>query len=90
MQTTSAVLTYAQRLEMLRHAKMEQTRRKQEMLGAMDYDDQGQVLPPGDMARLIEVTSGSGITVRQPVLKDFQPVSNHSSGGSTVLCLVMF
>ncbi len=81
MQKTSAALTYQQRLEMLRATKMEQTRRKQELLGAMNYDDQGQVLPPDDMAEVVEVTSGSGITVRQPILKGFRPMSNHPSGG---------
>ncbi len=81
MQKTSAALTYQQRLEMLRETKLEQTRQKQERLGAMDYDDQGQVLPPAEMSEYVEVTSGSGITVRQPILKDFQPVSNHPSGG---------
>ena len=81
MQKTSASLTYQQRLEMLRATKMDQTRRKQEALGAMDYDDQGQVLPPADIAEVVEVTSGSGITVRQAVLKGFQPISNHPSGG---------
>jgi formate C-acetyltransferase len=81
MQNTSPPLTYQQRLEMLRTTKMEQTRQKQALLGAMDYDDQGQVLPPADLAEIVEVTSGSGITVRQPVLKSFKPISNHSSGG---------
>jgi formate C-acetyltransferase len=81
MPKTSTVLTYRQRLEMLRETKLEQTRQKQQMMGAMDYDDQGQVLPPAEMAEYVEVTSGSGITVRQPILKDFQPVSNHPSGG---------
>lgn len=81
VQNTANTLTYQQRLEKLREAKREQTRRKQETLGAMNYDDQGQVLPPSELARIVEVTSGSGITVRQPVLKEFQPVANHPSGG---------
>jgi pyruvate-formate lyase len=47
----------------------------------MDYDDQGQILPPPGTFDLVEVISGSGITVRQPVLKAFRPSSNHPSGG---------
>jgi len=81
MRTTSGVLTCQERLERLRATKQEQTRQKLERLGPMDYDDQGQILPPIDQAEFVEVTSGSGITVRQPILKDFRPVSNHPSGG---------
>ena len=81
MPTTLTQTRYEQRLETLRAAKREETRRKQELLGAMDYDDQGQILPPTGTFDLVEVTSGSGITVRQPVLKAFRPVSNHPSGG---------
>ena len=81
MHETAAPLTYEQRLSMLRAAKLEHTRRKQERLGSMDSDDQGQVLPPDDMAEYVAVTSGSGIAVRQPIFKDFTPVSNHPSGG---------
>jgi len=81
MPTTTDALTYQQRLERLRAIKLEQTRQKQELLGSMDYDDQGQVLPPTNLASVVEVTSGSGITVKQPILKDFHPVSNHPSGG---------
>jgi len=81
MHTASEPLTYAERLELLRATKAAQTRHKQEVLGAMDYDDQGQVLPPPDLFEVVEVTSGSGVTVRQPLLKNFRPVSNHPSGG---------
>ena len=81
MPKTTSPLTYGQRLDMLRATKLEQTRQKQECLGAMDYDDQGQILPPAELTDVVEVTSGSGITVRQPVLKAFRPVSSHPSGG---------
>jgi formate C-acetyltransferase len=81
MPETRTILSYAERIERLRAAKQEQTRRKQELLGPMDYDDQGQILPPPGTFDLLEVTSGSGITVRQPILKAFRPVSNHPSGG---------
>lgn len=81
MHTTLTTLSYEERLELLRAAKRKETRRKQQLLGAMDYDDQGQILPPDGMFEVLEVTSGSGITVRQPVLKGFTPASNHPSGG---------
>jgi len=47
----------------------------------MDYDDQGQILPPDGMCEVIEMVGGSGVKVRQAILKEYRPVSNHSSGG---------
>ncbi len=74
-------LTYQQRLESLRSIKLEQTREKQRLKGAMDMDDQGQVLPPMDQAEMIEIISGSGVKVKEFVLKDFRAQTDHPSGG---------
>ena len=74
-------LTYQQRLESLRAIKLEQTREKQRLKGAMDMDDQGQVLPPIDQAEMIEIISGSGVKVKEFVLKDFRAQTDHPSGG---------
>ena len=67
-------LTYQHRLEQLRANKLEQTREKQDRLGAMDYDDQGQVLPPPEISEIVEVVSGSGVKVRQVILKGEPPL----------------
>ena len=73
--------SFSEQLEILRAKKRADTRRKQETLGAMDYDDQGQVLPPGGMCEVIEMVDGSGVKVRQAILKEYRPVSNNPSGG---------
>jgi len=38
-------------------------------------------LPPAEISEIVEAVSGSGVKVRQVLLKDFRPVSNHASGG---------
>lgn len=81
MEVVLNTLTFQERIDLLRTTKAEQTRLKQEFLGAMDYDDQGQVLPPLDACEFIEVMGGSGVVIKMPVLKAFQPVPNHPSGG---------
>ena len=65
MPTIVTSMTYQQRMDLLRAAKAQQTQDKQQVLGAMDYDDQGQVLPPAHMTEIVELASGSGITVKQ-------------------------
>ncbi len=81
MEVAVNTLTYPERIDLLRAAKAEQTRLKQEVLGEMDYDDQGQVLPPEGSYDLVEMIGGSGVPIRMPVLRDFVPVPNHPSGG---------
>jgi len=74
-------LTYQQRLDSLHATKLEQTREKQKSKGAMDRDDQGLILLPPEVSEVVEAISGSGEVVKDVVLKGFQPVSNHPSGG---------
>ena len=40
--------TYAARIAALRAEKLRQTSEKQALLGAMDHDDHGLILPPPD------------------------------------------
>ena len=79
--TINERLTFPARLERLRAIKMQQTRAKREIKGAMDHDDQGMVLPPLERAAIVEVVGGSGVRVREAILKDFTPRANHASGG---------
>lgn len=74
-------LTYQQRLEILHAKKLEYTRQKQEMRGPMDSDDQGQIPLPPEAAEVVEAVSGSGVVIRDLILKGFKPKSNHPSGG---------
>ncbi len=43
-----AELTFNERIDMLRETKMQQTREKQQVVGAMDHDDWALILPPPD------------------------------------------
>jgi pyruvate-formate lyase len=74
-------LTYQQRLDMLHASKLVHAREKRELTGPRDADEQGQVPLPMEDAEIVEAMSGSGVLVRDLVLKDFRPVSNHPSGG---------
>lgn len=76
-----AELTYQQRLGMLHKTKLEQTRAKQEARGAMDHDDQGQIILPPDATEVVEAVSGSGQVIKDVILKGFKIKSNHPSGG---------
>jgi len=81
MKETMNVLSYQQRIERLKATKAKQTREKQAKLGDMDYDDQGQILPPDGLAKIVEVVSGSGQVTCQVLLEGYEPESNHRSGG---------
>jgi len=81
MSLTIDELTYQQRLEMLHAKKMEHTRQKQEARGSMDHDDQGQIILPPEASEVVEAVSGSGVVIKDVILKGFKPKSNHPSGG---------
>jgi len=74
-------LTYRQRIELLRSSKLEQTREKQAVLGAMDHDDFGSVLPPPEQRDIIEIMGPSGVPVKTWTLRSFRPRASHASGG---------
>jgi len=69
------------RLEALRAAKQRHTREKQEIIGAMDYDDWALILPPPDLRETVQTISGSGVPITDVRLKGFEPEANHPSGG---------
>jgi len=73
--------SYDDRLATLREWKLEQVRRKREMRGPRDADEQGQVPLPPEAAEVVEAMSGSGVLVRDIILKGFKPEANHPSGG---------
>jgi formate C-acetyltransferase len=72
---------YDQRLEVLLETKMKQTREKQQLLGYMDVDDHGRILPPPELREIIELKGLSGEMVKEAKLNNFEPKSNHPSGG---------
>lgn len=78
---TAYTLTYQKRLEKLRILKQHYARNKSELLGPRDADEQGNILPPPGTYEIVETISGSGVPVKEILLKNFQPTSNHQSGG---------
>ncbi|HUS77149.1 MAG TPA: pyruvate formate lyase family protein, partial [Patescibacteria group bacterium] len=80
-ETESENLTYQRRLEMLRARKLEHAKRKVNLTGPRDGDEQGNVPLPPEFAEIVEAVNGSGVLVKTTVLKGFKPVSNHPSGG---------
>ncbi len=76
-----AVVSYQQRLDCLRETKWQQTREKQRILGSMDYDDWGIVLPPPEARQLTRSLSGSGVEITDVIIRGVPIESNHPSGG---------
>ncbi|MBT3345346.1 MAG: formate acetyltransferase [Gemmatimonadetes bacterium] len=68
------------RIASLRATKMAQTRLKQEVIGAMDYDDWPMVLPPEDRRELVQSISGSGMPINDVLLTGVDIQSNHENG----------
>jgi formate C-acetyltransferase len=81
METTMVELTYQQRLDALRTTKMLQTKEKQQIIGSMDHDDHGLVLPPADRRKIVRTMSSSGMPITDCLLEGFEIESNHPSGG---------
>jgi len=74
-------LTFRQRLDLLRAAKLEQTLEKQRVIGAMDHDDHALVLPPPGKRKLVQTMSSSGMPITDCLIEGFEVESNHPSGG---------
>ncbi|MGI6368164.1 MAG: pyruvate formate lyase family protein [Anaerolineae bacterium] len=73
--------TFAERYDALRATKLAQTREKQQVVGSMDHDDWGMILPPENERMLVDAISGSGMPIKDVLLKSFTPEPNHPSGG---------
>jgi len=73
--------SYASRLDHLRARKLEDTREKQRVRGAMDFDDHGLILPPEETREIVHSVSGSGVAMTDVLMNTFRPKANHPSGG---------
>jgi pyruvate-formate lyase len=78
---TQETWTYALRLQSLRTAKLLETKEKQEVVGSMDHDDHGLILPPEDRREIVKTLSSSGMPIIDCLIKGFEVKPNHSSGG---------
>ena len=73
--------TYIERYDALRATKLAQTIAKQRLVGSMDHDDWGMILPPEDRRELVQTISTSGMPISDVLLKGFEIEPNHPSGG---------
>lgn len=80
-QAAAMPYTYEERLAALRAAKVAQTQDKQNVVGAMDYDDWALILPPPDRRELVQTISGSGVPINDVKLTGVDIQSNHAGGG---------
>ena len=74
-------MSYADRLKALRDARLRQTREKQAIRGAMDFDDHAIILPPEEIRETVQTLGGSGVYFTDVVMSTFKPTPNHPSGG---------
>ena len=79
--TVVETFSYLQRIDCLRDTKLAQTREKQNLVGSMDHDDHGLILPPQDRREIVQTMSSSGMPIVDCLLKGFSIQSNHPSGG---------
>jgi formate C-acetyltransferase len=82
MQTTATTVDYSERIAQLRETKLRQTQEKQDVLGSMDHDDWGMILPPEDNRTIVDTISGSGMPIKDSLLASFKMEGNHPSGGA--------
>ena len=73
--------TYQERLDALRQTKLAHTQEKQQVIGAMDYDDWALILPPPDQRKMVEAISGSGVLIKDALIDGLEMESNHPNGG---------
>jgi formate C-acetyltransferase len=74
-------LSYQQRIDALRAAKMRITQEKQQIIGSMNHDDWGLILPPPDKREMVQTMSASGMPITDALIAGFSVKSNHPSGG---------
>ncbi|MHB0878751.1 MAG: pyruvate formate lyase family protein [Anaerolineae bacterium] len=79
-ETTTGTFTYEERLASLRATKLQQTREKQELVGAMDHDDWALVLPPAEARQVVRTMGTSGVPITDVLLAGFTVEPNHPSG----------
>ena len=72
---------FAERLVALREAKQRQTWEKQQVRGAMDFDDHAVILPPKEIRETVQTLGGSGVYFTDVIMSTFKPTPNHPSGG---------
>lgn len=74
------MMNYNEKIEYLYQQKIKNTEEKRKVIGYIDSDDSGMILPPPGMYKKIETISSSGMPVVDVIFKDFEPVSEREEG----------
>ncbi len=74
-------ITYDQRIEALREAKIASNLEKQQITGSLNSDDLAFILPPHDRREVVETISGSGVPITDVIMSGVEITSNHPNGG---------
>jgi formate C-acetyltransferase len=77
----TTAFTVPDRIESLRITKLKMTQEKQKVVGAMNHDDWGLILPPEEYREVVQTISTSGMPITDVLLKGVKMVSNHPDGG---------
>lgn len=81
LSNSSVAPDYNERYDALRAVKLAQTLEKQRVVGSMDHDDWGMILPPEDSREIVQAISGSGMPITDVLIKGFKIQPSHPSGG---------
>jgi pyruvate-formate lyase len=79
--TSCQELSYQERIDVLRATKLHITQEKQQIIGSMNHDDWGLILPPPDRREIVQTMSASGMPITDALIAGFKIKSNHPSGG---------
>jgi pyruvate-formate lyase len=74
-------LSYQERLDALREAKVRSNLEKQEMTGSLNGDDLAIILPPEERREVVHAISGSGVPITDVIMTGVEVQSNHPDGG---------
>ena len=66
------------RLAALRESKQQQTLEKQQVRGAMDFDDHAVILPPQEIRETVKTLGGSGVYFTDVIMSTFTPAPKSS------------
>lgn len=74
------VMTYEEKIKHLYQEKLKFTEEKRRVIGYIDSDDSGMIVPPEEKRKRVETISSSGMPVVDIIFNDFKPVSKAEKG----------
>ena len=75
-----SAMTYEEKIKHLYQEKLKFTEEKRKVIGYIDSDDSGMIVPPEEKRKRVETISSSGMPVVDIIFNDFKPVSKAEKG----------